>query len=318
MDLSIIIVSWNTRELLRNCLRSIELCSSSLQVQTIVVDNNSADGTREMVSRLFPWVFLLNSGGNLGFARANNLGLPHACAPLVLYLNPDTEVRGESLLQMVEYMRRESSIGALGCKIRNLDGSVQPLGLQWFPSPITEFLKLLVVSDHTVRRLAGVFPWHDPAASGEVKKLYGACLMVRRSVLDQVGTFDERFFMYCEDVDFCHRISRAGWRIYYLASAEIMHLGGASSASAPGSFPVLMMCESFSKLMSKYYGWLGAVGYRFAALLGSQVRLVLLCCIRLLQVLGWHAFASDITGPTRKYWAVTRWSLGLDKPVARN
>jgi GT2 family glycosyltransferase len=270
-----------------------------------------------MVARSFPGVVLLNSGGNLGFARANNIGLAHARSPLVLYLNPDTEIKGQALLQMVEFMRRNPAFGGLGCKIRNLDGSVQPLGLQWFPSPLTELLKFFAVSERTYHRLPALFPWHDPAASGEVKKLFGACLLVRRTVLDQVGAFDERFFMYCEDVDFCYRITGAGWRLYYLAEAEILHLGGASSASATSSFPVLMMCESFSKFMRKHHGNLGGGAYRAVAFLGAQVRLLVLFALKLAACLRLRSDTAGLREAIRKYTTITKWSLCLQRPVIR-
>lgn len=315
-DLSIIIVNWNTRELLAGCLRSIADCHAGLAVQTIVVDNQSADGSREMVSSQFPGVLLLNSGGNVGFARANNLALPRVQSPLVLFLNPDTEIRGDALRRMVEFTRAHPEVGGLGCKIRDAAGQVQPLGLQWFPSPATELVRHFAVSDWTYRHRPKLFPYHDPEQSGYVKKLFGACLLVRKSVLDQVGSFDERFFMYCEDVDLCQRILDGGWRLYYLSDAEILHLGAGASASAPGSFSVLMMCESFSKLMRKHHGHLGGVAYRCVTFVGSQARLLVLllqkagCCLR--------RRASDrVDGTLRKYLTITRWTLGLQKPVIR-
>jgi GT2 family glycosyltransferase len=317
VDLSIIIVNWNTRDLLRNCLLSIAACRGHLAIQTIVVDNNSADGSRDMVTECFPDVMLINSGGNLGFARANNVGLPHVKAPLVLYLNPDTEVTNHALMQMVEFLRRNPAYGALGCRIRNVDGTVQPLGLQWFPSPLTELLKFLVVSEQTRHRLPSLFPSHNPATSGEVKKLFGACLLVRRSVLNQVGAFDERFFMYCEDVDLCYRITRAGWRLFYLAEAEILHHGGASSVNSFSSFSVLMMCESFSKFMRKHHGPLGGIAYRAVAFLGAQACLLLLCALYFVKHLDWGTSRSQSGEPIRKYTAITRWALGLQRPVIR-
>jgi GT2 family glycosyltransferase len=317
MDLSIIIVNWNTRDLLRDCLRSIEAKPSRLAIQTIVVDNNSADDSREMVAREHPGVELMNSGGNLGFARANNLALPRVRSPLVLFLNPDTLVTAEALERMVACLESDPAIGAVGCRIVDAEGRVQQLGLQWFPSPFTELLKYLAVSERTYRRLPG-FPWHDPDVSGPVRKLFGACLLVRQSVLQQVGSFDELFFMYCEDVDLCHRIARAGWKLYYLSEAEIVHVGAASSSKAPGAFSVLMGCESFSKFMRKHHGILGGAAYRCVALLGAHARLVLLLFLRALAACRPQRRPRlDLPGATRKYWTVIRWALGLQKPVIR-
>lgn len=318
MDLSIIIVNWNTRDLLQNCLRSIEASAAGLAVQTIVVDNNSADGSREMVRNLHPAVELTNSGSNLGFARANNLGLAGAKAPFILFLNPDTELRPGVLQQMVSFLKEHADVGALGCKIRNVTGDIQPLGLQWFPSPLTELFSLLALSNGTQRRLHRLLPVHDAETSGFVRKLFGACLMVRREILEREGSFDDRFFMYCEDVDLCRRITDAGWKLYYMSEAEILHLGAGASAQATSLFSVLMMCESVSKLMHKYYGATGRAAYRLAALAGSSARLLILLPIRILATCGRAPGSTDPALASRKYVAVLQWSLGLRKAVIRN
>lgn len=317
MDLTVIIVNWNTQALLRNCLESIRQHGGALAIETIVVDNNSADGSRAMVAEHFPDVILVNSGGNLGFARANNLAVPRASAPYILFLNPDTEIRPGALASMVEFMRKDPGVGALGCKIRDVSGQLQELGLQWFPSPLTELLKYCAVSTSTYRRLPRFFPYHDPESSGFVRKLFGACLLVPRKVLDQVGSFDDRFFMYCEDVDLCHRIGSAGWRLYYLSEVEILHLGAGASDAAPGAFAVLMNCESFSKLMRKYYGALGAVAYRLIVFAGAQLRLALLLLVRFAAFLRRSAPAKSWSGSVKKHLTTLRWTLGLERAVIR-
>lgn len=318
MDVSIIIVNWNTRDLLRNCLSSIVTASSVHQIETIVVDNNSADGSREMVAAEFPKVKLFNSGANLGFAKANNIGLVHATAPLVLYLNPDTELRPDSLKQMMECLRANPAVGALGCKIRNASGTLQQLGLQWFPSPITEILRLMGASERSLSRFPGIFPYHEPQLSGFVKKLYGACLLVRRTVLDQVGAFDERFFMYCEDVDLCHRISKAGWRLYYLAEAEILHLGASSSAHAVSGFSVLMMCQSKSQLMRKYFGLVGSAGFRGVLAVGAPCRLIGLWIAKTPLFAPFHISKTYLDGGIFKYSTMTKWAYGFEKPRVKD
>ncbi len=315
MDLSIIIVNWNTCTLLRNCLRSIQQGGRGLTVQTIVVDNNSSDGSREMVTREFPQVTLLNSGANLGFARANNLALPLVQSPLVLFLNPDTEILADALQRMVQFMHGRPDVGALGCKIRNVSGTIQRLGLQWFPTPWTEFLKFIAVSEQTLSRLPRFFPSHDPEASGEVHKLFGACLLTRRAVLEKVGGFDERFFMYCEDVDFCYRVAAAGWKLFYLSDAEILHLGGGASSAAPGTFSVLMTCESFSQFMRKHHGKIGSAAYRLAAFAGAQFRLMALGVMSATRFASKTAQNHSLRPSIRKYLTITRWALGLARPV---
>ena len=313
MDLTIVIVNWNARDFLRNCLSSIRKFAGSVRVQTIVVDNASRDSSTEMLIKEFPEVLLIESGGNLGFAKANNLALPHVQAPFVLFLNPDTEIQGDALRLMVEFLTSNPSIGALGCKIRNGDGTIQQLGLQWFPSPFTELLKFLAVTDRTCLRLQGILPYHDPNTSGEVKKLFGACLLVRKAVLDQVGSFDERFFMYCEDVDLCYRITSGGWKLYYLADAQILHLGASSSSQVPGAFSVLMGCESFSKFMRKHHGAAGAFSFRAVALFGAHVRLALLGVMSVLQLSPRHKGSSSSRASMDKYKSIIAWALGYRK-----
>lgn len=317
MDLSIIIVNWNTRDLLRNCLRSIAVGSEHYQVETIVVDNNSTDGSREMVAADFPVVKLLNSGANVGFAKANNLGLRYAHAPLILFLNPDTELRDQSLSRMIRFMSATPTVGALGCKVRDLSGEVQQLGLQWFASPLTELLRCMAISERTGSRLPWALPYHDPETSGYVKKLYGACLLVRRSVLDEVGAFDERFFMYCEDADLCCRIGRTGWRLFYLADAEILHLGAGASAGAASSFSILMMCESCSRLMRKRYGRLGSVLYRWVMALGAPSRVLVMLCIKASLGAFSRFSQASINASISRYWTITKWALGLQRPIIK-
>jgi hypothetical protein len=318
MDLSIIIVNWNTREFLRTCLRSIRQGASGLSVQTIVVDNASRDASDKMVIEEFPEVMIIQSGGNLGFARANNLALPHVQSSFVLFLNPDTEIQGHALSLMLDQMKRAPSVGALGCRIRNLNGTIQELGLQWFPSPLTELVRFLAISERTYSRFRGLIPYHSPALSGEVTKLFGACLLVRRTVLEQVGSFDERFFMYCEDVDLCHRISRAGWKLFYLSEAEILHVGGAAGSAAFSSFSVLMMCESLSKFMRKYYGRFGSASYRFIALGGAQFRLLAVFLAALVNFTGMPGTDTKTRVSLRKYLSVSKWALGLERPLIKN
>lgn len=301
-ELTVLIVNWNTRELLRSCLQSIEPERRELDLEVLVVDNASADGSAEMVRSGFPQVRLIESGGNLGFGRGNNLALPQASAPLVLFLNPDTEVRPGALRAMVDFMQQSQSTGAVGCRIVNEYGHLQELGLQASPSPWMELVKLLLVSNKASGILKRL-PWrHDPTQDGPVKKLYASCLMVRRSVLESVGSFDERFFMYCEDVDLCHRIDQAGHGLYYLSQPEIVHYCGKASESAPSDFSTLMMCESIAMLMEKYYGTVGRLLYRGIVTLSSLARLA---------VLTLSGLRGAKEGVARKYKNMLSWSLKL-------
>lgn len=273
IDLSIIIVNWNTKTMLRNCLDSIQETADDLETQIIVIDNASSDGSRTMVLNDFAEVELMNSGGNIGFARANNLGLSRARAPFILFLNPDTIVRYGTLRGMVDFLKSHKNIGAVGCKIFDLKGIVQELPPRWL-TPLRRFLALLLLSD-SAQWLAKRFFWaSDPCTEGYVPLLYGACLMVREETLREVGHFDERFFMYCEDIDLCYRIENNGWKIYYLPQYEIIHIIAGATSNSFNCKSDRILYESELKIMTKYYGTRGSVIFRTSVCLSSCLRLL--------------------------------------------
>ncbi|MEN6350227.1 MAG: glycosyltransferase family 2 protein [Syntrophomonas sp.] len=318
MELSIIIVNWNTREMLRNCLSSLKDHTGRHKVKVFVVDNASKDGSVEMVHNQFPWVYLINSGGNIGFGKANNLAKPYSYTPYILFLNPDTIILNDAITEMLDYMETNQDVGALGCKMKYPDGVVQPLGLQWFPTPFTELISMLIISQRTQKRLKSYLPYVDPNKNSVVSKLYGGCLMVRKSVLDQVGWFDERFFMYGEDVDLCKRITEAGWKLYYLSDTQIIHLCGGASGEAPSNFSVLMKCESISKLMRKYYGNTGALLYKLVILSGSSFRLFVLAVLKIASSLLKKGNNSEYKNTHLKYVAMIKWCLNFQKPEIKS
>lgn len=311
-DVTIIIVSWNTRDMLAACLQSLRDCADGLRLQTLVVDNDSHDGSRDMMAACFPEVEAINSGANIGFGRANNLVLPRVRSPRVLFLNPDTELRPGALRAMVDCLEARPGLGAVGCRLTDAAGRTQPLGLQVFPTPFREFVRLAFYTESLGRKWPGLFHWRDAEQSGFVVKIYGACLLVRREVLDRIGGFDDRYFMYCEDVDFCRRILEAGWKLYYLNNPAIIHHGAAASAKAPGAFSVLMTCQSIALYMRKYYGWPGSLAHRLLVLLAALLRLLMVGLIRLTG-----RRAGDSGRPlahlARRDTFLLRWALGLEK-----
>lgn len=299
--------------MLMACLDSIRQFSDGLEAQTIVVDNNSGDGSREVVGKEFPEVEIVNSGGNLGFGRANNLALPLVKAPFILFLNPDTELRSGALRAMLKHLQSQADVGAVGCRLTDSTGRTQSLGLQTFPNPFWEFVRLAFYTESLGRRWPSLFRWADAEQSGFVVKIYGACLLVKREVVECIGGFDDRYFMYCEDVDFCRRIAEAGWKLYYLNDPAIIHHGGAASAKAPGAFSILMTCQSISAYMQKYYGFSGRILYRLLVLLASALRLTALLFLRPAILLHRNIAARQIDSSARRYGLMLRWALGLEK-----
>jgi N-acetylglucosaminyl-diphospho-decaprenol L-rhamnosyltransferase len=234
MDLSIIIVSYNVRDMLRDCLRALPEATKGLTTEVFVVDNASQDDSVEMVRAGFPDVRLTVGEENLGFARANNVALRQSAGRYVLLLNPDTEAEPESLTRLVRFMEDHPRAGACGPKLLNTDGSLQPHGAR-FPTLLRDFvcvtgLRRLAMTRYEV---ALGYGREDFDVLCEVDALSGACLLVRREVIDQVGLLDERFFMFSEEVEWCHRIKKAGWEVWYVPEVRVTHhwMGSVRQAS---------------------------------------------------------------------------------------
>lgn len=262
-DLSIVIISWNVRELLRRCLDSIReglKGEKGLSVETIVFDNGSADGSADMVREGFPWVHLMESQVNLGFTKGNNLALGQSEGCYILLLNPDTEVVGDALGTMVAYMEAHPRVGALGPQLLNPDGTTRS-SRRRFPTLATAFLESTVLQ-----------PWFQ--RSGILERYYlldkpddeiqpvdwvvGAALLIRLEALHQVGPLDEEFFMYSEELDWCYRLKAQGWEVVYLPAAQVVHQEGKSSEQVL-AFRHIQFQRSKVLFFKKYYGWRGEV-----------------------------------------------------------
>ena len=248
MDLSIIIISYNTKDLLLSCVSSIKKNTKKVSYEIIVVDNASSDGSVEVLKRLGgPEVKVVLNKENFGFAKANNQGIKIAKGRYILLLNSDTGVEDNILDEMLGYMEASSKTGIAGCALRSKDGSLQATG-GYFPTLPRVVSWMFFLDDIPLldRLIKPFHPMHEKSFfyKGEAffKKaaprdwVTGAFFLVRRKVLDEIGLLDEDFFMYTEEVDFCYRAKRKGWEVWYLPKWAIVHLGGASSAS---EFPIL-------------------------------------------------------------------------------
>jgi GT2 family glycosyltransferase len=241
--LAIIIVSFNTRALLHACLESLRSCR--LPLQTLVVDNASHDGSQALVREHFPEVTLLALDQNVGFAAANNRGLHHLGipennpTPYVLLLNPDTVVHPQALETMVAFLDAHPRVGVVGPRLLNPDGSLQRAAFR-FPTLSMTLLDLFPPGEVLPGRLYNSW-WHGRYSEelGDqpfaIDHPLGACMLVRRDVICQVGAFDERFFMYAEEVDWCYRIRQAGWAIWQQPQAQVTHVGGAATSQFRGA-----------------------------------------------------------------------------------
>src|SRR5487761_70816 len=243
---SVIIVNYSTRDLLRDCLASLGECSTE-NIEIIVVDNHSSDGSTAMVREEFPEVVLIENSGNLGFAKANNQGIKQASCKYLLLLNSDTVVRPGAIEAMAEYMDTHADAGGVACRLVYADGRIQAsVGRQAGPGITRQIFRLsglsrVIAGDRArqlLRRYLGfaigrtLRSYLDPYVADsvlEVESISGACLMLRREATDQIGLLDENFFMYLEDLDYCTRLRKAGWKLYYVPAGEIVHLVGQSS-----------------------------------------------------------------------------------------
>lgn len=230
-DVSVVIVSFRTCEVLRQCLESLQQQSVGIRTQTIVVDNASDDGSAEMIEREFPGVLLVRSKVNVGFAAANNLGFSRCLGRFVVLLNSDAFLRPQALRSAIQHMELERGVGLGGGRLIGPDGSWQP-SARLFPSLLNDFLTLSgLAARFPQSRFFGRFDrtWADPMIAADVDWVPGAFSIIRREALGQIGYFDERFFLYYEEVDLCRRLHDAGYIVRYWPDVVITHLGGESS-----------------------------------------------------------------------------------------
>jgi len=238
-QLAVIIVSYNVKALLHQCLTSVARALDDMDGEVWVVDNASQDGSAAWVEQHFPWVRLIASEENLGFGRANNLAVAQSQSKHVLFLNPDTVVPEHQFRHAILYLQDHPKVGSLGCRMIDGAGDFLPESKRGLPTPMTALYRL--------SGLAKLFPKHaqfgryywgelEPEASGEVEVHCGAWMWTRREVIDQVGAFDEAFFMYGEDIDLSYRILQAGWQNHYLGHLPVIHYKGESTKHASWNY----------------------------------------------------------------------------------
>ncbi len=251
-DLSVIIVSWNVRDLLAECLESVH--ASAPDAEVIVVDSASSDGSAQMVRERFPWVELIAERENVGFTRGNNIALARARGRHVLLLNPDTVVHGDALARMVAYLDAHPQVGIVGPRVLNADGSTQSTRRR-FPTLATAFFESTWLQGYAPRRLLARYYVQDQPDAGtfEVDWVQGCTLMARRAVYEQIGGLDEGYVMYSEELDWCKRAKLAGWRVVYLGEARITHYGGQSSAQVPARKHIYFQ-QSKIRYFRKFHG----------------------------------------------------------------
>ena len=270
--ISIIIVSWNTARLLENCLASILANPPTSPLETWVVDNASTDDSPGLVRERFPQVRLVENRDNVGFARANNQAIQRCTGKYILLLNPDTLVKPGALQALVDFLDTHPEAGAVGARLLNPDGSLQ-ISSHPRPTLSRELWRLFHLDAFLPYAEYTPTKWETNQPQ-EVDVLMGACLLLRKEVLDQVGFLDEDYFIYSEEVDLCYRIQRAGWSIYWVPQAEVVHFGGQSTQQVPAEM-FLNLYHSKIKYFRKHYGWPGAQIYKLILRIAALSRILL-------------------------------------------
>jgi len=280
VDLSIVIVNWNVCDLLRGCLQSIAtgcqlrpagsetegpwpppLSLGAWTAEVIVVDNGSRDGSREMLQEEFPWAQVIANRENMGFVRGCNQGIRISRGRYILLLNPDTKVMGEALSLMVDYMEAHPRVGALGPQLRYPDGSVQP-SRRRFPTLATAFLESTLLQQWFPRnRVLDRYyvKDHPDDITQEVDWVVGACALLRREAIEQVGLLDEHLFMYSEELDWCRRARSQGWKVVYFPVAQVIHYEGKSSEQAGAARHIHFQRAKIYYFRKHHGRWAGAV-----------------------------------------------------------
>lgn len=255
-DVSIIIVNYNSKEYLDKCLGSVVKAKGNNRYELIVVDNASNDGSAELVRDKYPDVKLISNSDNLGFIKANNQGMRASSGKMVMCLNNDTIIKDDAIGKLVQFLMAHGDAGAVGPKLLNIDGTIQMQCRRGFPTPINSlyyFLGLSKLFTKSKRFGSYLLTYLDDKATVEVDSLCGAAMLVKREVLDKVGLMDESYFMYGDDIDWCYRIKKAGWKIFYLPEAEIVHYGGRGGSSKMSYRNIFEFYRSMAVFHKKHY-----------------------------------------------------------------
>jgi len=313
MDLSIIIVNWNSEDYLRQCLAGIYENTAGMAFEILVVDNASPAGKVDAVCCDYPAVKLVKSAENLGFARANNLGFRHSIGEYVLFLNPDTKVVGNAINRLLHQARELRDMGIIGGKLVDPDMAVQTTSIQKFPTILNQMADIEYLRRRFPHcRLWGIGPlFTRPEAVTRVEVIPGACMLLRRDVFVRVGGFSENYFMYAEDIDLNWKVARARLASYYVPEAIIVHYGGTSSRQQKvNEWATIMKYRAMRQYYVRNHGPLYAGTYQLA--MASMAGLRLVVFVPLLGIARLRHRPSPVRQAFAKWIAVLKWALGLD------
>jgi GT2 family glycosyltransferase len=306
--LSLILVTWNAKHYVHECL--VSLCQQELSVnaEIIVVDNASSDGTPAMVRTEFPHIMLVENPTNLGFSTANNIGIKKARGEYLCLINSDVNVPPHCLQTIYNFMVQHPKIGVLGPRMLTPEGAIGRSYMR-FPTLwncMCSALSLSKVCRNNTLCGGVLMPDFDNERTAEVDVLNGWFLVVRRQALDQVGTLDERFFMYGEDIDWCYRFHKAGWKRIYFAGVSALHYGGASSKRASAQLYIEMQRANL-QYWQKHHSRVGVIGYCLTMLVHQIIRAVAYGLIYIFSGSG----RVEAAGKVKRSAACIAWLIGL-------
>lgn len=318
IEISVIIINYCSAAFTRACLRSIYAHGTTQNVEVVVIDNATYDGCAEMMHAEYPQATFIQSEQNLGFAGANNLGISVSHGSHLMFLNPDTEIQGDAIGRLFEVLTTMPDAGMVGAKLLNSDLSVQTTSITAFPSILNQILG----SEYLRQKFPSSSLWgmkplfENRSEPAVVDAISGACMMARRDLIEQIQGFTTDYFMYAEDLDLCVKVSKAGWKIYYVPDAVIVHHGGQSSgARSESNYADLMIRDSMFQFMAVHRGLWYARLYRTATVLAATSRLALLSVVLPLAMLS--SKRARIVQAWKKWAAIIGWGAGLQNWVKR-
>jgi len=256
VDVSICIVSYQARDLLRECLRFIYATVDSLSFEIIIVDNHSDDGTVEMLGSEFPEVRLLVNDYNTGYTRPNNQAMRESNGCYIVLLNPDTLAQPNAIAELFGFLETHPQVGIVGPKVLNRDGTIQKQCRRSEARPWDSFCYFSGLSrlfPHDKRFSGYLMTYLDEDLTHEAEAVSGSCMMIRRQVIEQVGYQDENFFAYQEDTDYCRRVRLAGWKVFYNPSAQIIHYGGEGGSNVQPFRSIIEWHRSYYLYYRKHF-----------------------------------------------------------------
>jgi N-acetylglucosaminyl-diphospho-decaprenol L-rhamnosyltransferase len=308
--LSIIIVNWNSAAFVRECLASIYRHSSHCHCEIIVVDNASFDGCGQLLKAEFPQVTFIQSDHNLGFAGANNLAFERSHGRNILFLNPDTTLKVGALDALIEALASLPKAGMVGARLLNADLTLQTTSVTALPSIVNQAFSTTLLRNTFPRwRIWGMQPLYDGGdAPCTVEAISGACMLAKRDVISAVGAFTTDYFMYAEDMDLCAKVNKAGWKIYYVPRAEIIHYGGGSSSLRENNFSNIAMRCSVARYMALHRNRSYSILYRLSTAVTAICRLLILVGLSPLAI---HRKAYRyLIAALSKWTGILAWSIG--------